>query len=342
MRNYLIIKIAAIGDVIMAMPMIREIRKREPDAYITWVCGKSVAGLLRPLPVDELIVIDEKKLLRGGKLEKLQEVFLLWKKLKGRAYDVVAIGHADKRYRLLTKPVRAGRIAAFAHQIGEMCPIPGRHHTDEYIRLIYPDMEKTKTIPPIHLDFPLRAKFEDVLHERNRKIVLLPGGAKNLLADDFCRRWPIEHYVELAKLLIKDGWQVILCGADSDRWVEKYFQGVSVVSWIGQTSLQDMIAVFNHVDMVVTHDSGPMHLAGAASCRVIALFGPTNPHEKIPRRAGVQYLWHAAALTCCPCYDGKTYQRCSDNICLKSISPECVYRRVKMNEGVRHNDWADR
>ena len=77
-------------------------------------------------------------------------------------------------------------------------------------------------------------------------------------------------------------------------------------------------------------------------CWEIALFGPTNPHEKIPRRAGVQYLWHAAALTCCPCYDGKTYQRCSDNICLKSISPECVYRRVKMNEGVRHNDWADR
>ena len=328
MRRYLIIKIAAIGDVIMAMPMVREIRAREPDAHITWVCGQGVAGLLRSLPVDELIVIDEKKLLRGSKLEKIREVLQLWKKLKGQTYDVVAIGHADKRYRLLIKPASAGRIVAFNHQIGSMCPIPGRHHTDEYVRLIYPDMEKTKIIAPVHLDFPLQPKFEEALREGKHKIVLLPGGAKNLLADDFCRRWPIEHYVELAKRLGKDGWQVILCGADSDRWVEEYFRDVSVVSWIGQTSLQDMVSIFNHVDMVVTHDSGPMHLAGAASCKMIALFGPTNPHEKIPRRKGVQCIWHTADLTCCPCYDGRTYQQCGKNVCLKSISPECVWNRI--------------
>lgn len=86
----------------------------------------------------------------------------------------------------------------------------------------------------------------------------------------------------------------------------------------------DMVAVFNHVDAVVTHDSGPMHLAGTADCRLLALFGPTNPMEKVPRRRGVTYLWRGENMACCPCYDGKVYADCQNNICLKSITAQEV------------------
>lgn len=324
MKKYLIIKLAAIGDVVMAMPMVREIRKREPDAYITWVCGQAVKDLLTSLPIDEIITVNESNLLRGNKLEKIQEVLLLWEKLKGRTYDVVAIGHADRRYQWLVRPVKAGHIRSFSHEIGSMCPIPGRHHTDEYVRLIYPDIEKEQVVKTIHLNFPLRSVFSKTLLTHSKTIVLLPGGAKNLLADDFCRRWPIENYVELAKLLIFNGWQVILCGAKGDQWATEYFKDLPVVNWIGKTTLCDMVAVFNHVDAVVTHDSGPMHLAGTADCRLLALFGPTNPMEKVPRRPGVTYLWRGESMSCCPCYDGKVYAGCQNNICLKSITVQEV------------------
>lgn len=325
MKKYLIIKLAAIGDVVMAMPMVREIRKREPDAYITWVCGQAVKELLASLPIDEIITVNERNLLRGNKLEKIQEVLLLCKKLSGRTYDIVAVGHADRRYQWLIKSVKAGCVRSFSHVIGGMCPIPGRHHTDEYVRLIYPDIEKNQVIEAIHLDFPLHSFFAKTLSSYSKNVILLPGGAKNLLADDFCRRWPIENYVELANLLIANGWQVILCGAKGDQWVTEHFKDLPIVNWIGKTTLCDMVAVFNHADVVVTHDSGPMHLAGAADCRLLALFGPTNPIEKVPRRRGIKYLWRGEHMSCCPCYDGKTYIGCQDNICLKSMTVQEVF-----------------
>lgn len=328
MKKYLIIKLAAIGDVVMAMPMVREIRKREPDAYITWVCGQAVKELLAVLPIDEIITVNERNLLRGNKLEKIQEVLLLWKKLSGRTYDIVAVGHADRRYQWLIRPVKAGCVRRFSHVIGSMCPIPGRHHTDEYVRLIYPDIGKNQVIEAIHLDFPLGSSFAKMLNSCSKNAILLPGGAKNLLADDFYRRWPIENYTELAKLLISNGWQVILCGAEGDQWTTEYFSSLPVINWIGQTTLCDMVAVFNHADTVVTHDSGPMHLAGAADCRLLALFGPTNPMEKVPRRPGVQYLWRGEHMSCCPCYDGKIYAPCQDNICMKAISAVEVYNSL--------------
>lgn len=83
MKKYLIIKIAAIGDVIMAMPMVRKIRQEEPQSHITWVCGKSVYSLLQKLPIDKLIVVDEKKLLGGSKPEKVKKSSVYGSRLAG-------------------------------------------------------------------------------------------------------------------------------------------------------------------------------------------------------------------------------------------------------------------
>ena len=73
MKRYLIVKIAAIGDVIMAIPMIDAIRKQDAASHITWICGRSVVPLLQKFPIDRLIVVDESKLLSGSKVEKIKE-----------------------------------------------------------------------------------------------------------------------------------------------------------------------------------------------------------------------------------------------------------------------------
>ena len=81
MKRYLIVKLAAIGDVIMAMPMVDLIKKEEPDSEITWICGKSTQSLLKHLPIDHLFAIDEIKLLTGSRMEKIQVVLDVWKKI---------------------------------------------------------------------------------------------------------------------------------------------------------------------------------------------------------------------------------------------------------------------
>ena len=102
MKKFLVIKIAAIGDVIMALPMLNEIRYFNKNAHITWVCGKTVYPILKEFDIDEIIVVNEKKLLSGNKLEKMIEVFKLWGRIAFRCYDSVFIAHTDKRYQIIT------------------------------------------------------------------------------------------------------------------------------------------------------------------------------------------------------------------------------------------------
>lgn len=145
MKTFLIVKIAAIGDVIMALPMAVEIKRRYPDSHITWICGKSVKSIVEMAPVDEVITLNEKKLLTGSKTEKIIEVIKAWKKIGFRHFDQIAIGHADPRYQILTKLTLAIKITSFNHTIGKTWPIPSRHHTDEYVRLVNEDMGCVKS-----------------------------------------------------------------------------------------------------------------------------------------------------------------------------------------------------
>ena len=328
-KRYLIVKIAAIGDVIMALPMVEEIRKLDKDADITWICGKGVMPILEKFPIDHIIPIDEKKLLTGNKLQKISVVFKAWRKIAGRKYDVVALGHAARRYQLLTLLTRKKIFRSFSHVMGQIWPIPGRHHTDEYVRLVNPNNHKpieTARFPQVKLTSELQWRTE-----KNGKpiVVLAPGGAKNLLADDDLRRWPIENYVKLAKEMISNGYKVIIIGANSDKWLEKYFKDIAVINLVGKTTLVELIGIFQNADVIVTHDSGPLHLAGLTKIKMIAIFGPTNPQEKVPRRDNVFTVWHDKEFSCCPCYDGKYYAACKQNTCMMQIKPEEVFKLLK-------------
>lgn len=328
MKNCLIIKLSAIGDVVMAMPMVTEIIKKYPKCEITWVCGYSVRCLIEQLPVHNIICVDEKKLLSGNVLEKIVEVVKLWKKIALKKYDVIALGHADKKYQILTLLTRYDKKNRFTHNVGKMWPIPSRHHTDEYVRLVDSDMSNDVILSYQCHNLIYDKEIHELLLEDKPIISLAPGGAKNFLADDSCRRWPIQSYVELAKLLIKDGYTVVITGAPSDIWVVKHFREIPVINLVGRTTLDQLIYIYSQSDIVVAHDSGPMHLAGMTKCNLIALFGPTNAFEKIPRRDGVYLHWLFDKFSCSPCYDGKSYVSCDKNVCMQNIGVKEIYKQI--------------
>ncbi len=326
-KRYLIVKIAAIGDVIMALPMVEEIRKLDKDANITWICGRGVLPILEKFPIDHIIPIDDKKLLTGNKLQKISVVFKVWKKIAGRKYDVVALGHAARRYQILTLFTRKDIFRSFSHVMGRIWPVPGRHHTDEYVRLVNPDNKQIITAAK----FPkvtLPAVIKKELTSEKMIVALAPGGAKNLLADDFLRRWPIEKYVELAERLLNKGCRIVITGGKTDAWVNEHFKGLEVINLVGKTDLISLISVFQNVDVIVTHDSGPLHVAGLTETKLIGIFGPTNPFEKMPRDEKSKIIWDGKNLSCCPCYDGKYYASCSSSLCMRKISIQDVVSKI--------------
>ena len=132
----LILKLAALGDVVMALPMITAAKSLADDVHITWVCGRAVAPLLRRFTaIDRLVVVDEKALFLGKRREKVAAVIDVWRQLGLAHYDLAVVGNFDHRYQLLLKTVRADVFRAFRRD-RRPHPISGRHHCNEYVRLI--------------------------------------------------------------------------------------------------------------------------------------------------------------------------------------------------------------
>lgn len=164
-----------------------------------------------------------------------------------------------------------------------------------------------------------------ILSKEKKNILLTPGGAANLINGGDTRRWPIEFYAELSKKFVENGYQVILLGGENDKWTEKYFDSNRIQSLLGETNLHDVLALYNKSDLLVTHDTGLMHLAKLTSLPTIALFGPVNYKERIGNGSNIVPMVKTDGLVCAPCYDGKSFPECSNNLCMKNITVDEVF-----------------
>jgi lipopolysaccharide heptosyltransferase II len=326
----LIVKIGALGDVVMTLPMVSALR---PVGYshVSWLCGKSVAPLLEVAgAVDEVIAVDDEALFKGGASRRLRELSRLWARLARAHFDLVITAHGDWRYRLLTLPL----VGCEHRRLGAAGLRPlvrGRHHSNEYVRLVTraegPEVQ-TATLPTIKPALPRR--LSALLRPGNdvALVALAPGGARNILRDDALRRWPLGSYAELAGRLAEDGMRVVVTGGATDGWVSEAFRGLPVVDLVGKTTVVGLLGVYAACDAVVTHDSGPLHLAQLARVPIIALFGPTTPSERVLQLSGGKVFWGGGGLACRPCYDGRGFAPCSSNVCLQEIGVESVHAAI--------------
>ena len=326
-RRALIVKLGAIGDVVMVIPAARLLY--EQGTAIDWVCGRVVEPLLRLYPWINVLPVDDAALLSGAKAARLRAVAGVWRMLAGRRYDLVATLYYDPRYKLLTRPVRAQRRLSLSRTDRERLLVPGRHHTDEYARILTgrADAETPERLGPLPPPNPPPCSLPRV--EGRRRAVLVPGGARNLMREDALRRWPVENYVTVARELIARGFEVVLAGGPGDRWASSSFAGLEVQDAIGKLSLVESLALMASVDAVVSHDTGPLHLAGLTAAALVAIFGPTSPHVFAPNRANAVALWGGEGFACRPCYDGKNFAPCSNNGCVQQITPEYVLAQLE-------------
>jgi len=327
-EKILIIRLAAIGDVVMASSLARRLRDAKPDAHITWLCGVTAAPLVECFAdVDEVMPVDDRRLLTGGTVDRVKEVLSLRYQLRVRDFHTAYLLHPDPRYRVLTSSLgRTTVIAQKRNRRRPTNPIPGRYLGDEAARLM-----DGRDDGPIQGHFPLgRLKpFSPTPRGDRPRVVIVPGGAKNVLRESALKRWPVDQYAALARRLVDDGYEVTLVGNAGDDWVRPHFSTVPVTNLIGRTSIPEMLALFAGTDLVIAHDTGPMHLARLVGARLIALFGPTPPTSFVVPDERTTVLWGGEHLACRPCYDGREFADCADNECMSSISVDVVLRTAR-------------
>ena len=206
-------------------------------------------------------------------------------------------------------------------------PSPHTHAVDWYLGVLPP------LGIPIHWDFkwlPERAAVAAVVREKwqpatSRWLILQPGARWTN------KRWPVEYFVELVGLLAKAQPDVrfAILGSKEDSELGRTIAHVHpkrCLDLTGQASLPEMIEWIRLGDLMVTNDTGPMHVAAALGKPVVALFGPTDPDRTGPYGQLEEVL--QLNLPCVPCLKSYcSYEKPLE--CLRALSPLSVFARVQ-------------
>lgn len=332
-KRILVMKIGALGDVILAVPSLRMIRKKFPTAHISLLTGSRFLPLVSPCPyLDEVIPMDRTKSRSWFWLARFA------KRLRGQGFDQSIDFQNNKRTHLLAFlagiPDRFGfRRGLFGGLLNH--PDLGFHQPDSPVRHQFRILSRlgiTQCEEDLELwtDPESEARIKASLEERGisdlKKVVGLSVGSSPRWPT---KRWPADSFRKLAARLAKElGCQVVLVGSMEDQELaEEVSRGApSLANLAGKTSLQDLVALIKQMCVVVTGDTAPLHVAKALGVRVVALFGPTDPKRHLPPGNGTTVLMRR--LPCQPCYKG-VCRNPETLACLKRIEVEEVFQAVR-------------
>lgn len=339
-QRILIIKPSSIGDVVNALPFLSSLRQRYPDRHIAWLVEEEAADLLLGHPLLDRIIVSGRR--RWGREVRtpfrrsaaLREMAALIAELRQGRYDLVVdlqgllksaltVVCTGARYRVGLAGSREGSERVLTHVV----PLPPGplHAVDRYLeaaRFLGADpLSKAFVFPSRPED---GARAEALLAEAD----VTPDNpviALNPQARWSTKLWGEERFARLGEALARrHGARILVIGSSSDlppaRRLASYMNLAPFVA-AGRTDLKVLIALLRRIDLLVTVDSGPMHLAAALGTPLVALFGATDPRLIGPYGGDGVVL--RVPLPCSPC----SKRRCqieADRLCMRSISVEEV------------------
>jgi heptosyltransferase-2 len=313
-----------VGDAIMALPALRAIRQRFPEAEITILARPYVAFIYKDQQVcDNIMFVDYKRDMVGEiRAQKFDIAVLLQNAFEAawfawRAGIPERIGYArDGRSLLLTKAVSV--------------PKPGKipaHEQYYYLELLrrigWLDSLPSESFIKIHVPEENRQCAADFLFSAGAKPGTLRVAIGAGASYGSAKCWPPDRFAELANRLQAQGnADVILFGTSAEAAVSSAIAAGmrrAPIDLTGKTAINDLPALLSQCHLFIGNDSGAMHVAAAVGLPVVAVFGPTDPFGTAPvtpRCAIVQDKPY-----CSPCF----LRRCpTDHRCMTRVTPDAV------------------
>ncbi|MET0505879.1 MAG: glycosyltransferase family 9 protein [Luteibacter sp.] len=279
-----ILRTSAIGDVTHVVPLVRTLREQSPGTRLTWLVGKLERRLVGDLPGVEFVTFDKGKG-RAGLREVRQA-------LAGRRFDALLHMQVALRSNLLSLAVKADRRIGYDRArskdlhglfVNERIEArSGEHVLDAMASFIEPlGLKQTQ----VRWDIPVSDDAHAWAEEQ------LPGSAPTLLVSPMSshtvRNWRVERYAALIDHAMERGMRVALVGGPSDA--ERALADsvlaatrATPLDLTGKDTLKRFMALLARSAMILTPDSGPMHMANAAGVKVLGLHAASNPHRSGP------------------------------------------------------------
>ena len=293
-----------LGDAVMALPAIADVRRASPSAAIAVAARPAIAPLFSMVPgVDETIVLQPPAAV--GRVAAWRSIGA---ELAGRSFDTALLLPNSIHAALIAS--RAGIPERWGYRSGWRGRLltravrrPSRVHQAEYYKhlvnaLGFPNgpIEPAIAVPAAAREAAARILMTAGWNGTAPLMALAPGAAYG-----GAKRWPPAHFAELASMLAADGVASVLVGssADAPTAIEIKRESPAVLDIVGQTDLPALAGVMTICRGLVTNDSGAMHLAAAAGASVTAVFGPTN--ETATRPLGDAHVVLTNPVWCRPC-----------------------------------------
>jgi len=350
-RRILVIRIDLLGDVVLSMPAVEALRAAYPTAHVAML----VLPFTRSVPeisaaVDEVITLDTNRLRPGNlraflQADSYREWISVLRHLRASKFDLCVslcglmasilaflsgaphrVGYREESYPLLfTHPVPGRRYKKGQHEVLyclDLARAAGADSADSRLTLRAPEAAQ-ESAARLLVDHGLA---------QEQAYAVVHAGATNGSA----KRWPTHHWATLADLLHEQlGLWVVLTGSSGDGPLAEAIVGRArsrPILLTGETTIVELAAVLAGAAIVLSGDSGPLHMAVALSRPTVSLYGPTDPVLSGPYPgAGQPAVVLRKGIYCSPCYNHYETAECrfGNPVCMIDITPREVFAAVR-------------
>ncbi|TAM39813.1 lipopolysaccharide heptosyltransferase II, partial [bacterium] len=280
-RRILVVRTDRIGDVLLSTPVIKALRKKFPQAYISMMVSPYARDIVEGNPyLDEVILYD-----KDGKHKSFFRSFKFASRLKKKKFDLAIILHPANRPHLITFLAGIPERLGYNRKLGflltrkiEHTKQKGQKHEAEYNLDLLGGLGVTGNASDLFM--PLRIESErwvedlfvkEGIRDTDKILAINPG------ASCPSKVWPAERFAEAAEKLAKRyNFKILILGGPKDmRLADKVAQHIKskAINLSGRTSVSQMASILKRCALFISNDSGPVHIASALSTPVISIFG---------------------------------------------------------------------
>lgn len=344
-KNILILKFFGLGSIINSFPLLDVLRKDFPDAKIIFATFESNRGFFDiTKKADEILTVRPDNI-PGFGADSIKLLLKLWARKIDVCIDLEFFSKYTMSMSFLSRAaVRVGFFARYNIR-SSLLTHPTSFNHYKHISRAYLSMAEAMGLDvpdkEYSIELPEHGRKE---HDRVNKLI---GNGKqrpivtiNPNASSLCtlRRWPAAHYEELLRTLLREypDYHYVLIGSKSEN---EYVQSIcdscgtgleNLVNAAGQTSIGDLMVLLEMSELLVSNDSGPVHLAACYQTNTLVLYGPETPMLYRPLNPNARVLYKG--LYCSPCInvlDNKSFEECTAIRCMHMISVEEVMNELK-------------
>jgi len=338
----LILKFSALGDVVHTLPFACTIRKSLPDSHITWMVEERYQDLLRDNPdIDEVLPLRTKVWRKNLTRRSLVEILGTIKTLRQGNFDIVFDLHGLLKSAIIARlsgaPTRVGfhrknckeKISSlFTNHKATYIP-GGLHVVDMYLTLLKSALGKvteSKLFPikvPDEANKKITSFFDQHPELSSRPIIAINPGA-----GFESKQWELVRFAELADRISEElNYSIMLTWGPGEEFkVKEISSCMKQQNWIAPpTSILESIVLYKQMELLVSCDSGPLHLSAAENIPTVSIFGPTDPVRN--GAYGINHKVVYKVLSCSFCWKKTCPLGTKD--CMNQVTVDEVFRAVK-------------